>query len=153
MSLRSEAAHPVCSSEPSRHVWKTRLQPCEFIFGLQFPAMLSPGQKSYLDFSLGGMDSTSITFVLLILACNIRVIPPVRKHTCSHLKPLLQTALRQIVTPVYQLHIKVFVIAKPMSKSCKRLSASKWKHFLGEEHQISRHILTIAVLWPTEAVQ
>lgn len=40
-----------------------------------------------------------------------------------------------------------------MSKNCKRPSASKWKHFLGEEHQISRHIWTIVVLWPAEAIQ
>lgn len=72
----------MCSSKPSRHVWKT-LKPCESFSGIQFPAMFNPGQRSYLDFSLGGIDSTSVTFVLLILACNVHVISPVCKHAGS----------------------------------------------------------------------
>lgn len=59
---------------------------CESVSDLQFPAMLNPGQNSYLDFSLGGMDSTSITVVLLILARNVRVISPVCTHASAHSK-------------------------------------------------------------------
>lgn len=132
MSVRSKPAHPVCSSKPSRHVWKT-VQPCESVSGLQFPVMLNPGQKSYLDFSVGGTDSASITFALLILACNVREISPVRKHTLfswrferwHHLKLLLPCVEQWL----HQLHRKVFLIAKPMSKKLQATAGIQMKTF------------------------
>ena len=62
-------------------------------------------------------------------------------------------ALYEIMSWVYRLHTWVFACASLLSGNGKRLSASKWKHFIKEEQQISGYILTIVVLQPPEAAQ